>query len=60
MVITLLRWLLMAIGGILLLLSLAVLFLWWSNRDLPVEVLEQRYGGDNLQHGRCTGRTIAL
>jgi pimeloyl-ACP methyl ester carboxylesterase len=48
-VITLLRWLLMAIGGILLLLSLAVLFLWWSNRDLPVEVLEQRYGGDNLQ-----------
>ena len=49
MVITLLRWLLMAIGGILLLLSLAVLFLWWSNRDLPVEVLEQRYGGDNLR-----------
>jgi len=48
-VITLLRWLLMAIGGILLLLSLAVLFLWWSNRDLPVEVLEQRYGGDNLR-----------
>ena len=48
-VITLLRALLMIMAGLLLLLGLAVLILWWSNRDLPVEVLEQRYGGDNLQ-----------
>ncbi|MEP1472701.1 MAG: alpha/beta hydrolase [Halieaceae bacterium] len=45
---TLVRWLLIAIATILLLTCLALLFLWWSNRDLPVAELEQRYGGDNL------------
>lgn len=45
---TLFRWLLIAIATTLLLASVGLLFLWWSNRDLPVEELEQRYGGDNL------------
>lgn len=31
------------------LLALSLAWLWWSNRDLPVELLEARYGGDGLQ-----------
>lgn len=46
--VTLLRWLLMTLATILLLSCMGLLFLWWSNRDLPVAELEQRYGGNNL------------
>ncbi len=34
---------------LLLLCVLALLWLWWSNRDLSMAVLENEYGGDNLQ-----------
>jgi len=41
----------------LLLLALAVL--WWSNRDIPMQTLEQRYGGDNLQRLEIDGVNLA-
>ena len=49
MLLTLLRWLATLIVAILAIAALLVTYLWWDNRDLPVELLEQRYGGDNLQ-----------
>lgn len=49
MLISLLRWLSILVATILALLALTAAYLWWDNRDLPVELLEQRYGGENLQ-----------
>ena len=46
------RWLgylLKGFAAVALLLLLGLLWLWWSNRDLPVSYLEQRYGGEALQ-----------
>lgn len=44
-----LRIFLRAIGVILTLAVIALGWLGWSNRDVPVATLEQQYGGSNLQ-----------
>ena len=51
---------LLKILGITLALLLAVAvagtaWLWWSNRDIPVADLEQRYGASNLQQVEIDG-----
>ena len=46
---TALTYLWRALLGLTLIIALIILWLGWSNRDIPVEDLEQRYGGDNLQ-----------
>ncbi len=55
MLIRLLRWLSVTVATILGLIALLAAFLWWDNRDLPVELLEQRYGGENLQRVTVSG-----
>ena len=50
-----LRWIARILGGIVLLLLLGVGYLWWTNRDLPVEVVEARYGGQGLQQADIHG-----
>jgi pimeloyl-ACP methyl ester carboxylesterase len=50
-----LRWLLRIIASIFLFIALVLLYLWWSNRDLPVAILEQQYGGENLQQALIEG-----
>ncbi len=50
-----LAWIGRALALLLVLLLLGLAWLWWSNRDLPVEVLEARYGGDNLQVANILG-----
>lgn len=51
----LLRYLLRASLVLLLLLILFILWLGWSNRDIPVEQLERRYGGPDLQQLEIDG-----
>ena len=46
---TALTYLWRALLGLTLIIALIILWLGWSNRDIPVEDLEQRYGCDNLQ-----------
>ena len=50
-----LRWIARILGGIVLLLLLGVGYLWWTNRDLPVEVVEAKYGGQGLQQANIHG-----
>ncbi len=45
----LLKWLLRVAGLLLVLVVLLLGYLLLSNRDIPVEELEQRYGGEGLQ-----------
>ncbi|QFU76495.1 alpha/beta hydrolase [Halioglobus maricola] len=40
---------------VMLALALGIAWLAWSNRDLPVAVLEARYGGDGLQQVKIDG-----
>ena len=49
----------LALAGLVCLLVLATAWLWWSNRDLPPELLEQRYGGDDLRHVNVLGVNLA-
>jgi pimeloyl-ACP methyl ester carboxylesterase len=51
----LLRLLFRTLVAVLAMLALGLCWLWWSNRDIPVEVLEQRYGGANLQSAVIEG-----
>lgn len=44
-----------ALALLVALLALLLVWLWWSNRDLPVEALEQRYGGEGLQQVSIDG-----
>lgn len=46
-------------AALLGLLLLAVVFLYWTNRDIPVDRLEQRYGGDTLQSLDVDGVRLA-
>ena len=55
----LLRILLTSLAVLLGLLVLALLFLWWSNRDIPMTTLEQEYGGSNLQRLNIDGVNLA-
>ena len=55
----LLRILFISLATLLGLLVLTLLFLWWSNRDIPMTTLEQQYGGDNLQRLEIDGVNLA-
>jgi pimeloyl-ACP methyl ester carboxylesterase len=55
---------LLRVVGILLatlmaLLLAAIAVLWWINRDIPAQELEQRYGGTDLRHAMVDGVNIA-
>lgn len=50
-----LRWLGRILVALVLSVLLAVAWLWWSNRDLPVATLEQRYGGSGLRVADISG-----
>lgn len=52
---TALRLLTRVLSAILLLTLVGISWLWWANRDIPVETLELRYGGDNLQQLNIDG-----
>ena len=54
----LLRLVFRSLIAVLLIVALGLCWLWWSNRDIPVEILEQRYGGDNLQSAMIEGVPI--
>lgn len=47
------------LAAIAALLLLALLFLWWTNRDLPAAELERLYGGDGLQRVSIDGVNMA-
>ena len=55
----LLRILFIALAALLGLIVLTLLFLWWSNRDIPMTTLEQQYGGNNLQRLEVDGVNLA-
>ena len=55
----LLRILFISLATLLGLIVLTLLFLWWSNRDIPMTTLEQQYGGDNLQRLEIDGVNLA-
>jgi len=44
---------------LLALLTATTAWLWWSNRDISMEVLEHRYGGDNLRRLDVDGVNLA-
>jgi pimeloyl-ACP methyl ester carboxylesterase len=48
-----------ALAGLALLLLLAIATLWWTNRDIPLDELARRYGGDNLRHVELDGVKLA-
>jgi pimeloyl-ACP methyl ester carboxylesterase len=56
---TVLRFVVTIFTVLVLLLALGLAFLWWTNRDIPVEELEQRYGGADLRHVDVDGVNIA-
>jgi pimeloyl-ACP methyl ester carboxylesterase len=47
------------LAGLTSLLILTVACLWWINRDIPFETLEQRYGGENLRRVDIDGVSLA-
>ncbi|MEH6570637.1 MAG: alpha/beta hydrolase [Halioglobus sp.] len=55
----LLKVLLTSLGILATLLLIAALYLAWTNRDLPVQELEQRYGGQGLQRFTIDGVNLA-
>lgn len=54
-----LRWLGIAIGALAGLLLLGLLFLWWTNRDLPAAQLDHLYGGSDLRRLNIDGVDLA-
>ncbi|MEM1114186.1 MAG: alpha/beta hydrolase [Pseudomonadota bacterium] len=50
-----LRWIGRLLAGLLLLLVLSVVYLWWSNRDLSPEYVEAKYGGEGLMQADILG-----
>jgi len=51
--------LLRTIVALVLLAALGIVYLWWSNRDLPLATLEAEYGGNGLQWQHVDGVDIA-
>ncbi|CAA0079826.1 putative protein [Halioglobus japonicus] len=54
-----LRWITRGLLALVLLVVLAITFLWWSNRDIPMAQLEQEYGGNDLQRLEIDGVNLA-
>ena len=54
-----LRWIGRILGGIVLLLLLGVGYLWFTNRDLPAELVEAKYGGEGLMQADILGVPVA-
>ncbi len=55
----LLRILFISLAALLGLIVITLLFLWWSNRDIPMTTLEQQYAGNNLQRLEVDGVNLA-
>ena len=51
--------LLRTIVALVLLTALGIVYLWWSNRDLPLATLEAEYGGNGLAWHQVDGVDIA-
>ena len=59
MLLKILRFGLVGIGIICGFVVIAIAFLWWSNRDLPMAELEIRYGGSELRRLEIDGVNLA-